>query len=176
MTEVLTYAHANPIQRGLRRFGASPLGSWLLARLLLHLDRPMYRITRGRHTLASLVSGLPVVILTTTGARSGRARSVPVLGLPTPDGMVVIASNYGRSHHPAWYHNLHSRPEGVVSVEGTTRRFRAYEAEGEQRARIWTKALEVYPGFSRYERRASPRRIAVFVLEDAGATGGLPEP
>ena len=139
----------------------------MLARVLLHIDRPVYRLTRGRHTFASLVSGLPVVILTTTGARSGRPRSVPVLGLPTPEGLAVIASNYGRPRHPAWYHNLSRRPEGRVAVDGAERRFRARAVEGEQRVRIWARALEVYPGFSQYERRAPHRHIGVFILETA---------
>ncbi len=76
-------ARTNALQRALRRFAASRPGSWLFARILHRIDRPVYRLTRGRHTFASLVSGLPVVMLTTTGARSGRPRSVPVLGLPT---------------------------------------------------------------------------------------------
>ena len=114
--------------------------------MLHRIDRPVYRLTRGRHTFASLVSGLPVVMLTTTGARSGQRRSVPVLGLPTDDGLAVIASNYGQRRHPAWYHNLRANPEGEVTVEGATRRFRAREAEGERRDRIWRAALEVYPG------------------------------
>ena len=153
------------LQRALRRFAASPPGSWLFACVLHRIDRPVYRLTRGRHTFASLVSGLPVVMLTTTGARSGQRRSVPVLGLPTDDGLAVIASNYGQRRHPAWYHNLRANPEGEVTVEGATRRFRAREAEGERRDRIWRAALEVYPGWSAYERRATERRIAVFVLE-----------
>lgn len=165
VAEPMSYERANPLQRGLRRLAASGPGSWALAPVLLHLDRRVYRLTRGRHTLSSLVSGLNVVLLTTTGARSGRRSSVPVLGLPTPEGLAVIASNYGRPRHPAWYHNLRSNPEGEVAVAGATRSFRAHEAEGEQRARIWARALEIYPGFSQYERRAAPRRIGVFVLE-----------
>ena len=153
------------MQRLLRRFGATRPGSWFFARTLQYIDRPVYRLTRGRHTFASLTSGLPVVMLTTTGAKSGRPRTVPVLGLPTPNGIAVVASNYGQRHHPAWYHNLRANPEGEVTVDGTTRRFRAYEAEGEERARIWEEALAVYPGWSEYERRTTPhRRIAVFVL------------
>jgi deazaflavin-dependent oxidoreductase (nitroreductase family) len=100
-------------------------------------------------------------VLTTTGARSGRSCSVPLLGLPTPDGMAVIASNYGRRHHPAWYHNLRADPN--AELDG--RRVRAVEVEGERRARIWEQALESYPGYSTYERRARNRRIGVFVLE-----------
>ena len=159
------YARANAAQRALRRLAATRPGSWLFARILHHIDRPVHRIMRGRHTFASLVSGLPVVMLMTTGARSGRPRSVPVLGLPTADGLVVIASNYGQDHHPAWYHNLRANPHGEVHVDGVTRPFLAREATGEERARIWQAGLEVYPGFSQYERRAGDRRIAVFVLD-----------
>ena len=165
MSGPLTYRRANPVQRVLRRFASSGPGSWLFARILHHIDRPVHRLTGGRHTFASLVSGLPVVMLTTTGARSGRPRSVPVLGLPTGDGLAVIASNYGQRRHPAWYHNLRSNPEGHVSVDGATHSFRAHEAEGEERARIWQEGLAVYPGWSQYERRAQNRRIAVFVLD-----------
>ncbi len=163
----MTYARANAVQRALRRLGASRPGSWLFARILHRIDRPVHRLTRGRHTFASLVSGLPVVILTTTGARSGRRRSVPVLGLPTSDGLAVIASNFGQDNHPAWYHNLRANPEGHVCVEGVTRPFHAREAQGEERARIWQAGLEVYPGFSQYENRAAERRIAVFLLDPA---------
>src|ERR1700736_2824352 len=113
-----SYEQAGAFQRFMRRFAASGPGSWMFARVLHHIDRPVYRLTRGRHTLASLLSGLPVVMLTTTGARSGMPRTVPVLGLPTPDGLVVIASNYGSPRHPGWYHNLRANPEGQVSVGG----------------------------------------------------------
>jgi deazaflavin-dependent oxidoreductase (nitroreductase family) len=103
-------------------------------------------------------------MLTTTGARSGASRSVPVLGFPTDDGLVVIASNFGQDTHPAWYYNLRANPDGEVEVAGVRRPFRAVEAEGEQRDRIWQQGLKVYPGWSTYERRASHRRIAVFIL------------
>lgn len=165
MAEPLAYSSANAAQRLIRRFAGSGPGSWVFARVAHRVDRPLYRLTRGRHTLASLISGLPIVMLTTTGARSGKQRTVPVLGLPTEGGVAVIASNFGQRRHPAWYYNLRSNPEGEVAVDGTRRRFRAVEAEGERRERIWDQGLGVYPGWSQYERRASHRRIAVFVLE-----------
>ena len=164
----LAYDQANPLQRVLRRFAASGPGSWLFARVLDHLDKPVYRLTRGKHTFASLVSGLPVVMLTTTGAKSGQRRTVPLLGLPTPRGMAVIASNFGQARHPGWYHNLRADPHGEVAVGGTTEHFRAVEVEGEERDRIWQQGLAVYPGWSQYEVRASHRRIpldAAWVLE-----------
>ncbi len=164
-----TFERANVIQKVLRRLAGSGPGSWLFARVLHRIDRPVYRLTGGRHTFASLVSGIPVVMLTTTGARSGQPRTVPVLGLPTADGLVVIASNFGQHRHPAWYHNLRANPEGSVAVDGQSRRFLAVEAQGEQRRRIWEEGLRVYPGWSQYERRATNRRIAVFVLEHGDA-------
>jgi deazaflavin-dependent oxidoreductase (nitroreductase family) len=161
----IAFADANAVQRALRRVAASGPGSWILARVLHRIDRPVYRLTGGRHTFASLISGLPVVMLTTTGARSGRPRTVPLLGLPTPGGMAVIASNYGRPHHPAWYHNLREHPEGELESGGRRQRFRAVEVDGERRDAIWREGLLAYPGWTQYEARATNRRIRVLLLE-----------
>jgi len=125
----------------------------------------VHRLTRGRHTFTSLLAGLPVVMLTTTGARSGAARTVPVLGLPTAEGLVVIASCFGQVRHPAWHHNLRANPDAIVAVDGAAHAVRAVEAHGEQRARIWREGLTIYPGWSLYERRAAHREIAVYLLE-----------
>jgi deazaflavin-dependent oxidoreductase (nitroreductase family) len=165
MTEPIVYERANPAQKLLRRMAASGPGSWLFAHVMHHLDRPVHRLTRGRYTLGSLLSGLPVVMLTTVGARTGRPRTVPVLGIPFRDGLAVIASNWGQHGHPAWYYNVRAHPEAQVVVHGVRRSVRAVEADSEQRAEIWQEGLRVYPGFAQYERRASHRRISVFVLE-----------
>jgi deazaflavin-dependent oxidoreductase (nitroreductase family) len=165
LAEPLTFERANAVQKALRRLAASGPGAWLFARVLHRIDRPVYRLTRGRHTFANLLSGIPVVLLTTTGARTGRTRTVPVLGLPTADGLAVIASNFGQQHQPGWYYNLRANPEGSVTADGRTRQVRAVEAEGDVRRRIWEEGLRIYPGWAQYERRASHRRIAVFVLE-----------
>jgi deazaflavin-dependent oxidoreductase (nitroreductase family) len=123
-------------------------------------------MTRGRYTVGNLISGLPVVMLTTTGAKSGEPRTVPILGLPTDDGIAVIASNFGQHRHPGWYYNLRANPEAEVAVNGSRRqRVRAVEADEQRRERIWQAGLKVYPGFDQYARRASHRRISVFVLE-----------
>ena len=159
------YDQANPLQRGLRRFASSGPGSWLFARTMHHVDRPVFRATRGRHTAASLLAGLPVVMLTTTGARSGRASTVPLLGLPTEGGIAVIASNYGQARNPAWYYNLRKQPAAGVSVDGVAQRVRARELEGAERQRVWDQGLAIYPGWTQYERRASHRQITVFLLE-----------
>jgi deazaflavin-dependent oxidoreductase (nitroreductase family) len=167
LIDPVAFENAPALQRALRRVAASGPGAWLFARVLFRLDRPVFRLTRGRHTFASLLSGIPVVMLTTTGARSGRPRTVPVLGIPTADGLAVIASNFGQRRHPGWYFNLRADPQGSVVVAGEARRFHAVEVEGDRRREIWEQGLRVYPGWSQYERRASNRHIAVFVLEPA---------
>jgi deazaflavin-dependent oxidoreductase (nitroreductase family) len=163
--DAFAYTRANAFQRAMRRLAASGPGSWLFARVLHHVDRPVFRLTRGRATFGSLVSGLPVVMLTTTGARTGKPRTVPVLGIPTDDGLAVIASNWGQKHPPAWDHNLRADPAASVAIGRQTRRVRAVPAEGERRERIWGEGLRVYPGWSQYDRRAGDRRIVVYVLE-----------
>src|SRR3954454_2962892 len=130
MAEPLAYDRANAVQRLIRRFAGSGPGSWIFARVAHRIDKPVYKHTRGRPTFSSLVSGLPIVMLTTTGSKSGKQRTVPVLGLPTDGGIAVIASNFGQHHHPAWYHNLRAKPDGELAVDGQQQRFRAVEAEG----------------------------------------------
>jgi deazaflavin-dependent oxidoreductase (nitroreductase family) len=136
--------------------------SWLYVRVLHHIDRPIYRLTRGRHTFVNWVSRLPVVMLTTTGAKTGQQRVWPVLGIPDGANLVVMASNWGQRHHPAWYYNLRTHP--TATVDGTSRRVPAHEASGDERERLWRRGLEVYPGYAAYERRAANRRIPVMVL------------
>ena len=167
MSEPIAYDRANLVQRVLRRFAASGPGSWLFARVLHHIDRPVHRLTHGRHTFASLVSGIPVVMLTSTGAKSGQPRTVPVLGIPAEGTVALIASNFGQQHHPAWSHNLRTNPDAEVVVDGIRRPVHAVEVDGERRAQIWQEGLRIYPGFGVYERRAADRRISIFVLESA---------
>ncbi len=104
-------------------------------------------------------------MLSTTGAKSGKVRTVPVLGLPDGDRLVVIASSYGRgSRPPSWYHNLRANPEATATVEGIENHVTVYEAEGDECDRLWEKGLEIYPGFSDYQQRVTGRSIPVMVL------------
>jgi deazaflavin-dependent oxidoreductase (nitroreductase family) len=158
------YTDANLLRRLTRRFAASRPGSWIFARVLHHADRVVYRLTGERTTLAGLVSGLPVVMLATTGARSGRETTVPLLGFEDGDAVVLIASNYGQAHHPAWFHNLRADPRARLAVRGVWRDVVAEEVEGPERERYLAMAAEIYPGYSGYVTRAAPRRISLFRL------------
>lgn len=168
MTHAVPYVQADPVRRSIRWFAATPAGDWLFANVLRRLDGPVHRLTGGRHTAASLLSGLPVVQLTTTGARSGLARTVPVLGVPTPDGLAVMASNFGRPQQPGWYHNLRADPRATVTVRRRTTSVRAVEARGAAREEAWRQGLRIFPGWAAYERRATGRSIPVFLLVPDG--------
>lgn len=138
-----------------------------MARALPHIDRPVSRLTRGRHTLTSLLSGITVAELTTTGSRSGRPRVVRLLGFGVDDGFVVIASNYGQAQHPAWYHNLLRHPRAELLVQGRSRTVIAELTTGRRRTQLWEQGLAIYPGWGRYQARQEDREIGVFLLRDA---------
>jgi deazaflavin-dependent oxidoreductase (nitroreductase family) len=139
--------------------------TWLAVRIQQPLDRLAYRLTGGRVTMSSWLSGLPVVMLTTTGARTGQRHTLPVLGFPDGDRLIVIASNYGRPHDPAWYHNLRSNPRATITVDGRTRQLEAHELTGQERDRWFEQAVRMHPGFAVYRERASNRRIPVMGLD-----------
>ena len=163
----MRYDQANAVQRGLRRAAGTRPMAWFFARVLHRIDRPLIRMFGGLTSLTTLLTGLPIVELTTTGARSGLPRTMPIVGVPDGERLVLVASNYGNPHHPAWYHNLRAHPECTVRFRGEQRAMRAYEAEGEERERLWALDLTVYPARAAYARRAAGRRIPVMVLEPA---------
>lgn len=160
---------ATLLHRAVRRFGSSASGRRILPPILHRLDRPVHRWTDGRHTLTSLLTGLPVAMVETVGARSGEVRRIPLVTVPTDEGPAIIGSNFGRPTHPAWVHNLRGDPHGTVTLDNRTWEFRAVEVDGARRAAIWADGLTAYPGFAVYERRAAPRHIPVFVLEPTSA-------
>ena len=160
----MSYADANLVQRSIRRLAATRPGSWFFARTLQRCDRVVYRLSGGRTTLAALLSGLPVVMLTSRGAKSGRDVTVPLLGFEEGDAVFLIGSNFGQAHHPAWYHNLRAHPRARIVVRGRSREVVAEEVESPERERCLAIAAVAYPGYRRYEQRAAPRRISVFRL------------
>ena len=126
------------------------------------LNVPVYRASRGR--LFGRVGRAPVLLLTTTGRRSGRERTAPVLYLADGERLIVIGSNAGNEHAPAWALNLKARPEAEVQVNGTRRTVRARVAEGGERDELWRRMNEQYGGFEAYQVRTG-RRSDVFVVE-----------
>jgi F420H(2)-dependent quinone reductase len=126
------------------------------------LNVPVYRLSGGR--LWGRVNKAPVLLLTTTGRKSGQQRTAPVVYLADGENLVVIGSNAGHSRAPAWSLNLKANPEAEVEVGRKRRSVRARIAEGDERADLWRKHNEQYSGFDEYEARTA-RDIALFVLE-----------
>jgi deazaflavin-dependent oxidoreductase (nitroreductase family) len=134
--------------------------NWL--RRVGKLNVPIYRLSRGR--LLGRVGRAPVLLLTTTGRRSGQRRTAPVVYLGDGDRYVVIGSNAGNERPPAWALNLGANPDAEVEVRGRRLTVRSRIAEGEERADLWRRVNEQFSGFDRYKERTS-RDIDVFVLE-----------
>lgn len=128
------------------------------------LDDWVFRRSRGRTTASSWLAGVEIAMLTTIGSRSGRARTVPVLALHDDGDLIAIASNFGRPHNPAWYHNLRANPHASVLLDGQTRDVVARELDGSERDRGFRLGEDVFPGFTQYARWTT-RRIPVLRLE-----------
>ncbi len=154
----------NVVQRSIHIITRTKAGSWFFARTLHHFDRPMLRLSRGRYSVTSLLAGLPVVIVTTIGAKSGQPRSLPLVAIPDKENVILIASNFGQKHHPAWYYNLQAHPKAQLTYEGRTVTYTAHETAGEERERCWQRAVDLYSGYARYKARAGQRHIGVLLL------------
>ncbi len=126
------------------------------------LNTPLYRLSGGR--IGGRINQAPVLLLTTTGRKSGQSRTAPVVYLADGENLIVIGSNAGHSRTPAWSLNLKANPEAEIEVGRERRPVRARVAEGDERADLWRKHNEQYTGFDEYEARTD-RDIALFVLE-----------
>ena len=154
-----------PLRRMIQKAAAIMPMSLIPPRALPGLDRRVFRLSGRRTTFSAWVSGLPIVMLTTTGARTGQSRTLPVLALPDGDRLVVIGSNFGRPQHPGWYYNLRAHPLAVVTWEGTAVEMRARELKGDERERYLALSHKSYPWWEEYHLRAAPRQIPVIMLE-----------
>jgi deazaflavin-dependent oxidoreductase (nitroreductase family) len=129
------------------------------------MNVPVYRASGGR--LMGKVGKAPVLLLTTTGRKSGQSRTAPVVYLADGERMVVIGSNAGNAKVPAWALNLKANPAAKVEVGRRSLKVTARVAEGEERTELWRKSNEQYAGFDDYARRTD-RDISLFVLEPNG--------
>jgi deazaflavin-dependent oxidoreductase (nitroreductase family) len=121
-----------------------------------------YRATAGNVT--GVFAGRPLMLLTTTGARSGQPRTAPLVYTTDGDDFVVIASKGGAPTNPDWYHNLRANPLVSVELGPDTFQARARVTEGEERERLYDAQAALMPAFADYQRK-STREIPVVVLE-----------
>jgi deazaflavin-dependent oxidoreductase (nitroreductase family) len=169
----LGYSPPKPtvVQRWIIGLASTRVMSVFNRKMLPRADRLVVRLTRGKATATSLISGLPTLWLTTIGARSGRERSVPLLGFPRGDDIAVIGTGFGQRSTPGWVHNLEARGEAVMSHLGVEIEVHARLALTAEAELIWEQARRVYPGYANYATWAQHRTIRVFVLEKAVSGG-----
>ncbi|MGO9089019.1 MAG: nitroreductase family deazaflavin-dependent oxidoreductase [Terriglobales bacterium] len=148
--------------RRLHRFGYVLLGELATTRLFYTLHRAIYRLSGGR--IFSRSVGCPVVLLTTTGRKSGERRTAPIFGFREGKSIVVVPSNAGKKHYPSWYFNLRANPQAQVQIGPEIRRVRAREATSEERERLWPFLASQYGGYQVYRERTD-RHIPVIILE-----------
>jgi deazaflavin-dependent oxidoreductase (nitroreductase family) len=108
--------------------------------------------------------GRPMLLLTTTGARTGRAHTAPMMFIPHGDDILVVASNAGAPKHPDWYRNLVAHPVVTVEVEGEKYQATAVVPEGGERDRVFAGVVERYPFFADHQAKVT-RTIPVVVLK-----------
>ncbi len=121
----------------------------------------VYRLSDGR--LGATLLGMPMLLLTTVGRRSGKLRTTPLLYLPVDDVFVLVASNGGALRHPTWWFNLQGRPEALVQIGPARGRVRAVPVSPAERRRFWPLLLQVYSPYARYQARTD-REIPLIVL------------
>ena len=149
-------------EQQLERFAASRAGGWFFVEVGHRVDPFLLKLTKGSFSVAV---GQPVLLLTVKGAKSGVPRDTPLLFAVDGENLVVVASKAGSPSHPAWYHNVKAHPTvDIVAPRGRSGRYVGYEAEGEERARLWEEVNDLYAGYDVYQGRAGKRRIPVMVF------------
>lgn len=131
-------------------------------RVIGYVHRGLYRASGGK--IAGRIGQLNVLLLTTTGRKSGRTRTVPLLYTPANGSYAVVASMGGAARHPDWCLNLRAHQLALVEIGRDRVEVRAREVEGEERERLWRAMVDGYPGYKRYQQKTA-RRIPVVVLE-----------
>lgn len=132
-------------------------------RIVTAVHRAVFRVSRGR--VLGRLGGMPVVLLTTTGRRSGKRRAT-MLTAPVHDEerVVLVASFGGDRRHPAWFLNLRHDPDVELAMGGRPRRMRARVASEAEKAALWPSIVGAYRGYDAYQRRTG-RDIPVVVLD-----------
>ena len=130
-------------------------------RFITNIHILLYRLTGGR--IGGRMAGISVLLLTTTGRKSGKERTQPLFYLADGNTMVLVASNGGAAKHPLWWLNLQAHPQAKVQIGSRILTVTATIAESEERGRLWPHLVAMYPEYANYQKR-TPREIPVVLL------------
>jgi len=135
-----------------------------MQKLFMRVHAFWYRLLGGR--LVGKMGKAPILLLTTTGRKSGQPREAPLMYFEDGDDLYLIASNGGRPHHPAWYLNLRDNPKVEVQIGATRRSMVARTASDDERDRLWPRAAAAYNGYDKYVKKTD-RHIPVVILANS---------
>jgi len=163
--QISPYDGVNAFFRVMRRSAGWPPLLLVYERILPPADRLVFRATGGKKTFIGLVTGLPTLMLTTTGARSGAQRTHPLAYLGKDGDFVVIGANWAKRGNPQWYHNLRANPDAKVTVtrSGSCHDVTAREVTGPERDPYWEQGCRMFPPWKLYAAR-SHRDLPVLIL------------
>jgi deazaflavin-dependent oxidoreductase (nitroreductase family) len=147
-----------------RSYASSRFATFVNRYALPPIDRMVMRLSGGATSLSALSTGLPVIVLTTTGARSGKKRTTPLVAMPDGRKLVLIASNWGQERNPAWYYNLRANPCASVEIAGQSRTYVSREATPKEYDKLWRRASRFYPVYEKYKEWSQGRHIPIVVL------------
>lgn len=125
----------------------------------------LYESTDGAE--GNTLNGRPIIILTTTGAKTGKIRKTPLMRIEHEGSYAVVASMGGAPNNPVWYHNIVAHPEVELQDGATRKQYVAHEASGEEKAQWWARATQTWPDYDTYQTKTD-RQIPLFVLSPAG--------
>lgn len=154
----------NGLQKLTHRFLMLKPVSAVLSKILYRADMFLMHLTKGRYNVTRMV-GLPIIQLTTRGAKTGQLRTTPLVSLPDGEKIALVASYFGGKRNPGWYHNLKANPECEVRFNGKIQTYIARETFDEEREKYFQQAVSYYAGYGKYRERASHRHIPVMLLE-----------
>lgn len=129
------------------------------------MDKFLSRISRGKLSFVG-IAGLPSMMLTVVGRKSGIPRTTPVLCVPYQNGHLIAGSNFGGPKEPVWVLNIRSAPRVGVRINGVDQESVAREIEGPERDAAWAHMLKTWPNYAKYAERVD-RTIPVFLIEPA---------
>ena len=136
---------------------------WRLFYIGTDVHTALYRLSRG--LVGHRVPGMPTMLLLDhVGAKSGQARTTPLVYIEDGDAFVIVASKGGHPKHPAWFHNLRANPDTTIQVGSRKIPVTARVATDVERDRLWPAVVRAYSGYEGYQRRTG-RKIPLVMLE-----------
>jgi deazaflavin-dependent oxidoreductase (nitroreductase family) len=163
----LSYEYPRPtgFHRAMQAFASTRAGAWLFSRTLAPTDRVLSKLSDGRLTAPAIMARLPVLVLTSTGRKTGLPRQTHLIAVPFRDTLALLGTNFGQASTPSWVLNLEAHPRAALTHRGISREVLARPATELERREILSTSASVYAGYAKYQQRITGRTLRIFVLE-----------